>query len=55
MPAYEYTCKDCGKEFIVFLTLKEFELKPKIKCPQCESDNVTKKLTSFFTKTSKKS
>jgi len=55
MPAYEYTCKDCGKEFIVFLTLKEFELKPKIKCPHCESDNVTKKLTSFFAKTSKKS
>jgi putative FmdB family regulatory protein len=55
MPAYEYTCKDCGKEFTVFLTITEFESKPKIKCPHCESDNVTKKLTSFFAKTSKKS
>ena len=55
MPAYEYTCKDCKKAFTVFLSIKEFETKPKIKCPHCQSDNVEKKLTSFFTKTSKKS
>jgi putative FmdB family regulatory protein len=55
MPAYEYTCKDCNKEFIVFLSIKEFEAKPEIKCPHCGSDNVQKKLTGFFTKTSKKS
>jgi putative FmdB family regulatory protein len=55
MPAYEYDCKDCGKEFTVFLSIREFEAKPKIKCPHCESDNVQKKLTGFFTKTSKKS
>lgn len=55
MPAYEYTCKDCGKEFIVFLSIKEVEAKPKIKCSHCQSDNVARKLTSFFTKTSKKS
>jgi putative FmdB family regulatory protein len=55
MPAYEYDCKDCGKEFTVFLSIREFEAKPEIKCPHCESDNVQKKLTGFFTKTSKKS
>lgn len=55
MPAYEYNCKDCNKDFTVFLTIKEFEEKPKIKCPLCGSDNVQKKITGFFAKTSKKS
>ncbi len=55
MPAYEYMCRDCSKDFTVFLSFKEFDAKPKIKCPHCESDNVNKKLTVFFTKTSKKS
>ena len=55
MPAYEYLCKDCSKEFTVFLTFKEFEAKPKITCPHCGSDNVQKKMTSFFVKTSRKS
>jgi len=55
MPAYEYVCKDCNHEITVFLSLKEFESKPKTKCPHCGSDNVQKKLTGFFTKTSKKS
>lgn len=55
MPAYEYTCNDCKKEFTVFLSIKEFEAKPKVNCPNCQSDNVARKLTSFFTKTSKKS
>jgi putative FmdB family regulatory protein len=55
MPAYEYACKDCDKEFIVFLSMKEFETNPEIRCPHCESDNVQKKLSGFFTKTSKKS
>jgi putative FmdB family regulatory protein len=55
MPAYEYTCKDCKKEFTVFLSIKEFEAIPKIKCPHCQSDNITRKLATFFTKTSKKS
>ena len=55
MPAYEYACRDCGKEFTVFLTVKEFETKPKITCPHCENDNVQRTITGFFTKTSKKS
>jgi putative FmdB family regulatory protein len=55
MPAYEYTCKDCKRNFTVFLSIKEFEANPKIKCPHCESDNVEKQITGFFAKTSKKS
>lgn len=55
MPAYEYICKDCKKEFTLFLSIKEFETRPKINCPNCQSDNVAKKFTSFFAKTSKKS
>ncbi|HBI15501.1 MAG TPA: zinc ribbon domain-containing protein [Desulfobulbaceae bacterium] len=55
MPAYEYACKKCKKEFTVFLSLKELEAKPKIKCPYCQSDNVSKQLSGFFAKTSKKS
>jgi len=55
MPAYEYVCKDCHDDFTVFLSLKEYEDRPKVKCPRCGSDNVQKKLTGFFAKTSKKS
>jgi len=55
MPAYEYVCKDCNHEFSVFLSIKEFEAKPKIKCAHCQSDNVQKKISEFTAKTSKKS
>ena len=55
MPAYEYVCKDCNHEVTVFLSIKEFEAKPKIKCPHCHSDNVQKKISEFTAKTSKKS
>jgi len=55
MPAYEYECKDCNRGFTVFLSLQEYEAKPKIKCPHCESDNVQKKISVFTAKTSKKS
>lgn len=55
MPAYEYGCNDCRKEFTVFLSLKEFESAPKVVCPHCGSDNVGRRITGFFAKTSKKS
>jgi putative FmdB family regulatory protein len=38
MPAYEYICKDCNHEITVFLSIKEFEAKPKIKCPHWSQD-----------------
>ena len=55
MPVYEYECKDCQKEFTVFLTIKEFDEKPEIKCAHCGSGNVHKKITGFYAKTSSKS
>ena len=55
MPAYEYECLDCGQEFTAFLTLQEFEAKPRIKCPHCESDHIQRKFGVFYTKTGKKS
>lgn len=55
MPAYEYECKDCQRDFTVFLSLKELDAKPVIKCPHCQSDNVQKIFSGFYAKTSKKS
>jgi putative FmdB family regulatory protein len=55
MPAYEYVCRDCNRDFTVFLSIREFEGRPKITCPNCKSDNVQRKITGFFAKTSKKS
>jgi putative FmdB family regulatory protein len=55
MPTFEYACKDCGKEFTIFLSIKEYEANPKIKCPHCNSDHVERKFTSFSAKTSRKS
>jgi len=55
MPAYEYDCKNCQKDFTIFINISEYEEKPKIKCPHCDSDNVHKKITGFFAKTSSKS
>jgi putative FmdB family regulatory protein len=55
MPAYEYICNDCNRVFTVFLSIRELETEPEIKCSHCESDNVRKIFTGFFAKTSKKS
>lgn len=55
MPAYEFNCKSCGKDFTVFLSIKDFEKNPSIICEHCKSNNVTRKLSGFFAKTSKKS
>jgi putative FmdB family regulatory protein len=47
MPAYECICKDCNHEVTVFLSCKEFEAKPKIKCPHCQSENMQEKISEF--------
>jgi putative FmdB family regulatory protein len=54
MPAYEYRCKDCQKEFTVFLSLREYASKPKIICPHCKSDHSERIITGFFVKTDSK-
>jgi putative FmdB family regulatory protein len=55
MPAYEYICNKCKKEFTIYLSIKEYEANAKVQCSYCKSKNVVRKLTSFFAKTSKKS
>jgi putative FmdB family regulatory protein len=54
MPAYEYTCLKCKKDFSVIMTLREYE-QGKVKCPLCKGTEVEQKPASFFAVTSKKS
>ena len=55
MPGYEYECRDCNICFTVYLSVAELGAQPGIKCPHCGSDNVIRKISVFFAKTSKKS
>ncbi len=55
MPEYDYMCNKCGKTFALFLSFKDLEAKPVVKCPHCRSTEVKKQITGFFAKTSKKS
>ncbi|HLG44437.1 MAG TPA: zinc ribbon domain-containing protein [Nitrospirales bacterium] len=53
MPMYEYKCLDCGKEFLVALSLKEHE-SGAAKCSSCGSKKVEQEFTSFVAKTASK-
>ena len=55
MPAYEYECKDCHRDFTIYLSIKEYNENPEIKCPYCNNSNIHRKISSFFAKTSSKS
>ena len=54
MPVYNYLCLKCNKVFTEFISLAEID-KKKPACPKCKSQEVKKQITSFQTKTSKKS
>jgi putative FmdB family regulatory protein len=54
MPLYEFTCKDCQKDFSRILTLSEYE-KGQFICPHCQSKDVEQKPATFYAVTSKKS
>jgi len=47
MPIYEYDCHECGKPFealiLGFSTAS-------VKCPECESENIKKKISTFALK-----
>jgi len=56
MPQYEYTCRNCGKEFSKMLTLAEYEKQKKsMKCPHCGSKKTEHRWAAFFAVGSKKS
>jgi len=54
MPTYEFRCKKCKKQFTTILSLGEYE-KGKISCPKCKGKQVQQLVSSFMTKTSRKS
>ena len=42
MPIYEYKCEDCKKDFEVLVFGNQ-----KVRCPECNSDNIKKKFSVF--------
>jgi putative FmdB family regulatory protein len=54
MPAYEFECRKCGKEFTLVLSVSEYEKKG-FTCPECRSQDVEQLVTSAQVITSKKS
>jgi len=54
MPSYEFFCEKCKKQFTLQLSLAEHE-KKKYACPKCENRKVKQQITTFQTKTSRKS
>ncbi len=54
MPTYEYECQACNKKFTKILSISEHG-KEKIACPKCRSVKVKQRISTFTTKTSRKS
>jgi putative FmdB family regulatory protein len=54
MPTYEFECKKCNKPFSMTISISEYEKKG-FRCPKCKSTSVRQMITSFQTKTSRKS
>jgi putative FmdB family regulatory protein len=54
VPTYEFRCEDCRRAFTLVMSMAERD-KGKISCPACKKRNVKQQMTTFQTKTSKKS
>ena len=54
MPTYEYECLDCKKRFSLISSISEHS-KTKASCPKCKSKKVKRMISTFITKTSRKS
>jgi putative FmdB family regulatory protein len=54
MPTYEYLCPKCKKKFTVILSIRDHDA-GKAKCPKCGGKKLEQLITSFQTKTSRKS
>jgi putative FmdB family regulatory protein len=54
MPVYDFQCENCKKKFSLTMAISEYEKKG-FQCPKCKGNRVKQKITSFQTKTSRKS
>ncbi len=54
MPTYEYQCAACKHEFALVQTIAEHE-KGKVSCPKCKKKKSRQVISTFLTKTSRKS
>ena len=54
MPTYEFLCEKCNKPFTLVQSISEYE-KKNFKCPKCKGTKVKQQITTFQTKTSRKS
>jgi putative FmdB family regulatory protein len=54
MPTYEFLCSQCGHEFTVIMSFSEYQA-GKVACPKCNSAEVKQQMTTFISKTSRKS
>lgn len=50
MPIFEYVCADCGQPFEVLVLISSKA--PEVVCPTCQSQNVSKKISSFASRLS---
>jgi putative FmdB family regulatory protein len=55
LATYEFRCLKCGKKFEVILSFAEYDHKKgRTKCPKCGSRRVSRQISIFEVKTSKK-
>jgi putative FmdB family regulatory protein len=54
MPTYEFRCEDCRRVFTLVMSTAERD-KGKVICPICRKKNVKQQISTFQTKTSRKS
>ena len=54
MPTYEFWCDACQKSITLVLRLEDFE-KKNYTCPECRSPKLKQQISTFQTKTSRKS
>jgi putative FmdB family regulatory protein len=54
VPIYEFSCRKCGADFTLALTLKEYE-KAGAACPKCKATDVERVYSTLQVITSRKS
>ena len=54
MPTYDYLCKACKKKFSLIQRFSEHD-KGTATCPKCKSKKVKQQISTFMTRTSRKS